>query len=73
MKPSTKEKLYILVIIFLIGISAQFYYTYSYEPNNRIQVYYNQERALNTELISLIRDADEFVYFGVYTFTRAYS
>ncbi|HYV33314.1 MAG TPA: phospholipase D-like domain-containing protein [Candidatus Limnocylindria bacterium] len=71
MKPSTKEKIYIIVILLLIAFSAQIYYSFRYLPANQIQVYYNQDHALNDEIISEIRNADEFVYFSVYTFTRA--
>jgi phosphatidylserine/phosphatidylglycerophosphate/cardiolipin synthase-like enzyme len=71
MKPQTKEKLYIIVIILLTALSAQFYFTYHYQPAHEIKVYYNQEHQLNKEIIEVIRDADQFVYFAVYTFTRA--
>ena len=52
MKTQTKEKIYIGVIIFFIGLSAQFYYTYQYQPAHQIQVYYNQNHALNDEIIN---------------------
>ncbi len=65
-----KEKIYIFIILFLIGISGQFYYSYKYQPAHQIEVYYNQDHALNTEIVNTIRDADKFVYFAVYTFTR---
>ena len=70
MKPHTKEKIYILIIILLIALSAQSYYTYHYQPAHEIEVYYNQDHALNSEVVQQIRDADKFVYFAVYTFTR---
>ncbi len=70
MAPRTKEKIYILIIIVLLATAAQFYFTYRYQPAHEIQVYYNQDHALNTEIVNLIRDADRFVYFSVYTFTR---
>lgn len=70
MDSKTKEKIYIGIIILLIGLSGQFYYTYHYQPAHQIEVYYNQEHALNSEVINQIRDADKFVYFSVYTFTR---
>ena len=71
MKFQIKEKIYIFIIILLIAASAQFYYTYRYEPNHQIEVYYNQDHQLNEEIINQIRDADKFVYFGIYTFTRS--
>lgn len=70
MKSQTKEKLYIASILILIALTAQFYFTYRYQPARQIQVYYNQERQLNKEIIDVIRGADEFIYFAIYTFTR---
>lgn len=67
---SAKEKIYVTVILILIAVSAQFYFTYQYQPHHQIQVYYNQDHPLNAEIINEIRDADKFVYFSVYTFTR---
>src|SRR6185369_7396383 len=67
---NTKDKIYLVVIIFLIALCGQFYYSYRYQPEHQIRVYYNQDHALNTEIINQIRDADKFVYFAVYTFTR---
>jgi phosphatidylserine/phosphatidylglycerophosphate/cardiolipin synthase-like enzyme len=67
-----KDLIYLLIIILLVGISAQFYYTYRYKPiaDRQIKVYYNQDRELNKEIINLTREADKFVYFSIYTFTR---
>src|SRR3989344_4649527 len=70
MNPATKEKIYLLIIALLIAACAQFYYTYRYQPAHEIQVYYNQDRELNKEIINVIRNGDEFVYFAIYTFTR---
>ena len=67
---SAKEKIYIIIIFLLIAFSAQIYFNYRYEPSHEISVYYNQDHALNAEIVNLIRDADKFVYFSVYTFTR---
>jgi len=68
-----KELAYVVVIIILIGLCAQFYFNYKYRPEKQreINVYYNQDRPLNKELVGLIQDADKFAYFAVYTFTRA--
>ncbi len=65
-----RDTVYIAIILLLTALCAQFYYSRSYCPSRRISVYYNQEHALNTEIVNAIRDADKFVYFGVYTFTR---
>jgi phosphatidylserine/phosphatidylglycerophosphate/cardiolipin synthase-like enzyme len=65
-----KEKIYLVIIILLIALCGQFYFTYRYQPQHQISVYYNQEKELNKEIINLIRDADQYVYFAIYTFTR---
>lgn len=65
-----KDILYLCAIAILIGLCGQFYYSYHYQPAHEISVYYNQDHALNEEIINQIRDADKFVYFAVYTFTR---
>lgn len=72
MKTSTKEKIYIATILVLIALCGQFYYSYKYIPQHArdVTVYYNQQQPLNTEVINVIRDADKFVYFSIYTFTR---
>lgn len=65
-----KDIVYLTVIVILIALCARFYYTYRYAPAHEISVYYNQDHPLNEEIINQIRDADKFVYFAVYTFTR---
>ncbi len=70
MLTSTKERLYLLTVILLIAISGQFYYSYHYIPRHEVDVYYSKEKELNEEINRVIRDADKFVYFAVYTFTK---
>ncbi|MDR3642075.1 MAG: phospholipase D-like domain-containing protein [Candidatus Doudnabacteria bacterium] len=65
-----KDTIFIAAIIILVALCAQFYYTYRYLPHHQIEVYYNQDRPLNLEVINAVKDADKFVYFAVYTFTR---
>lgn len=65
-----KERLYILTIIILLAATGQAYYSYHYLPRHEISVYYNKDRALNEEINHVIRNADKFVYFAVYTFTK---
>ncbi len=65
-----KEKIYLGIIILLITVSAQIYYTHRYLPDREVQVFYNQDKPLNKEIISVIRDANEYIYFAIYTFTR---
>lgn len=65
-----KDLFYIITIILLIALCGQFYYSYHYQPAHQIEVYYNRDKELNKEIIEEIREADKFVYFAVYTFTR---
>ena len=65
-----KDSIYLAVIIILIAACGQFYFSYQYRPAHQIEVYYNQDHALNLEVINTIRDADKFVYLAIYTFTR---
>lgn len=65
-----KDAVYIVIIIGLIGLTGQSYYSYKYQPAHQISVYYNHDRELNKEITGVIQDADKFVYFAVYTFTR---
>ncbi len=66
----TKEKIHLTIIVLLVALSAQFYFSYQYQPAHQVEVYYNRNQQLNLEIINLIRDADRFVYFAIYTFTR---
>lgn len=66
----SRDTLYVAVIIILIGICGQFYYSYQYLPKQSIRAYYSQDIEANKEIISVIQNADKFVYFAIYTFTR---
>ena len=70
--PRYRDAVYLIVIALLIALSGQFYYTYHYKPaaERDIRVYYNRDVAANEEVTKMIQDADEFVYFAIYTFTR---
>lgn len=63
---------YLIVIALLIALSGQFYYTYHYKPQAErdITIYYNQDHQVNVEVTRAIQDAEKYVYFGIYTFTR---
>ena len=69
MKP-TRDGIYLLIIIVLISVCGQFYYSYKYIPAHRIEVFYNRDIEANRKIIETIQDADKFVYFAIYTFTR---
>ncbi len=66
-----KDSIYLILIVALIAASAYFYFTKQYIPARQIQVYFNKETKVNKELIKLTRDAEEYVYFAIYTFTRS--
>jgi phosphatidylserine/phosphatidylglycerophosphate/cardiolipin synthase-like enzyme len=68
-----REGLYLLAIIILLGVCGQFYYSYHYRPikEREINVYYNQNIKANEKIIQAIQNADEYVYFAIYTFTRS--
>lgn len=67
-----RDAVYLLVIALLLATCGQFYYSYHYKPHaaRQVAVYYNQDHQLNTEVTRTIQDADKFVYFAIYTFTR---
>lgn len=72
-KPTFKrDAVYLIVIALLIALSGQFYYTYHYKPQaaRDITIYYNQDHQVNREVTNTIQDAEQFVYFAIYTFTR---
>lgn len=67
-----RDIIYIVIIVLLLGLCAEFYHDYHYQPKKEreVKVYYNQQHELNKEIIRNIQDADQYVYFAVYTFTR---
>ena len=67
-----RDVVYLIVIALLIALSGQFYYTYHYKPakEREVRVYYNHDVAANVEITNTIQDAEKFVYFAIYTFTR---
>ncbi len=67
-----RDAVYLIIIALLIALCGQFYYTYQYKPakEREIRVYYNQDILANQEITKTIQDAEQFVYFGIYTFTR---
>lgn len=71
-----RDLIYITVIVALIATCAQLYYSLVWLPSYQVQqarqveVYYNREVATNELVIDQINQADRFVYFAIYTFTR---
>ncbi|HEX3100053.1 MAG TPA: phospholipase D-like domain-containing protein [Patescibacteria group bacterium] len=71
-RKSYHDAAYLIVIALLIALSGQFYYTYHYKPlaERQVRVYYNHDIRANQEITNTIQDANKFVYFAIYTFTR---
>lgn len=72
-KPKFKRDLiYFIVIALLMATCGQFYYSYYYKPHaaRDVTIYYNQNHQVNVEVTNTIQDAERFVYFAIYTFTR---
>ncbi len=71
-----KDLVYLTIIIGLIASCAQIYYTFQFKPSwqakqaSQITVVYNKEVSANELVIDEIRQANQFVNFAIYTFTR---
>ncbi len=65
-----KDIIYLGIIVLMIGLCGQFYYSYKLGPSYETRAYYSYDHKLNNEIIGVIQNADKFVYFAVYTFTR---
>lgn len=72
MMSRTKEFLYITIIIVLMAAMGQVLYSYQYVPHQerKVAIYYNRDVEANRKVIETIQNANAFVYFAVYTFTR---
>ncbi len=66
----TRDTIYVTVIVVLIALCAQLYFSFRYLPVSETRVYYNKDHELNEEIIETIQSADKYVYFAIYTFTR---
>ncbi|MBP9686590.1 MAG: hypothetical protein KBD66_02205 [Candidatus Doudnabacteria bacterium] len=69
----SRDLLYLTVITLLIALCGQLVYSYKYIPaqERKVAVYYNQDARANEQVITTIRNANQFVLFAIYTFTRA--
>jgi phosphatidylserine/phosphatidylglycerophosphate/cardiolipin synthase-like enzyme len=67
-----RDVIYFVIIIILAALCGQFWYSYHYQPkaSRDITIFYNQDKQANVEITRTIQDADKFVYFAIYTFTR---
>ncbi len=72
-----KDLIYITIIVGLIALSSQFYFSFHVQPaieankNKEVNIYYNRDIAANQLVIDQIQQAEKFVYFAIYTFTRS--
>lgn len=66
-----KDFFYITAIIILLGLCGQFYFDFHYKPRHDVSVYFSQNIKANEKLAETIRDANDHIYFAIYTFTRA--
>jgi phosphatidylserine/phosphatidylglycerophosphate/cardiolipin synthase-like enzyme len=67
----TREAVYLTLIILLISVCGQFYYSYKYLPAHQVQVFYNRDIEANEKVKDVIYNAEKFVYFAIYTFTKS--
>lgn len=67
----TRDAVYLTLIILLISLCGQFYYSYKYLPTKQVEIFYNRDIEANEKIKNVIYDADKFVYFAIYTFTKA--
>ncbi len=67
-----RDFIYIILIALLLATIGQLVYSYKYIPHKQreVAVYYNRDVEANREIIKTIQNANQFVYFAVYTFTR---
>src|ERR1700687_2566244 len=65
-----REGIYISIIILLLA-TCGLLYQFRWTPSHAIAVYYNHDTQANQQIINLIQNSNRFVYFAIYTFTRA--
>lgn len=58
------------IILTLATACVFFAYTKQWQPRHNTEVYYNRDTPLNQKIINTITNANEYVYFSIYTFTR---
>lgn len=71
-----RDLIYIATIVALIAACAQLYYSLGWQPQaaerqaRAVEIHYNKNIAGNELIIEQINQAERFVYFAIYTFTR---
>lgn len=71
MTSKIRELAYLIIIVLLVAVCSQLYYTKKIEPTNDLKVFYNQEKKLDEEIIKVIDASQEYAFFAIYTFTQA--
>ena len=68
----SRDLIYITIIAILVATCGQLIYSYKYVPaqERKVEVFYNRDIETNRKVINVIENADKFVYFAIYTFTR---
>jgi phosphatidylserine/phosphatidylglycerophosphate/cardiolipin synthase-like enzyme len=71
-----RDIIYLTIIVGLIAALTQLYFSFHVEPalqqaeRRKVEVYYNRDVEMNKLIVNEILNADKFVYFSIYTFTR---
>lgn len=68
----SRDAYYLAVIIILLSLLGQILYSYKYLPakTREVKVFYNRDIEANKKIIEEVQNADKYVYFAIYTFTR---
>lgn len=66
-----REAFFIATVASLVVLCSFFYYRAYWQPSRDIRVYFSKDIEADQAITQLIRDADHFVYFAVYTFTKS--
>jgi phosphatidylserine/phosphatidylglycerophosphate/cardiolipin synthase-like enzyme len=65
-----KEIIYRGIIAALLVAVAALSFTKEWQPRHETRVYYNRNEPLNRQITQVIQNAQSYVYFAIYTFTR---
>ena len=72
-----RDLIYLTIIVALVASLAQLWFSLKIEPAwqeqqaRQVEVYYNRDIEMNKLITEQILAADQYVYFSIYTFTRA--
>lgn len=69
--PKLYTHLLYVAFILLIALVSAYQTFHSTHVPGQAHIYYSQDTKLNTKVIEQIQAADSYVYFAIYTFTRA--